>query len=390
MVNMGELFAHPRIPPEVSMDRVELSSKELDKSSLAEHDLLFGRRSLVREGAGRCSLVLAIEEPTTFESSLIRARIDGTKADPHFYYYLFMSAPGRSLIWSIVEQVSVSGIRLSDLARLQVPCPSLADQEAVTATLRPYDDRIQTICEIAKTVEAMARSLYRAWFVDYEPMRDELRHCWPDEIRRHFPLDFSEDGAPSGWTRGSLGDIAERVVERVRTPSDWAGEALIDLGRIPQHTLALRDWGSGSELATSVTRFQRGDVLFGSIRPYLHKVGVAPLGGVTNTSVFVIRAKSDVLWPFVVLSCSEDSTVGYATRMSQGLKMPSIRWPDLEAMEVVIPPEELLARFHGIVAVWIESILDGAMESVATGDARDEISSRLFQGVFHGSSEVSA
>lgn len=81
IVNMGELFAHPRLRV-VPMKRVELSGSESERFTLSKGDLLFARRSLVAEGAGKCSIVLDIDEPTTFESSIIRARPDFTKAEP--------------------------------------------------------------------------------------------------------------------------------------------------------------------------------------------------------------------------------------------------------------------------------------------------------------------
>ena len=73
IVNMGELFAHPRLRA-VPMRRIDVDGTELDRFGLNELDLLFARRSLVAEGAGKCSIVLEVNEPTVFESSIIRAR----------------------------------------------------------------------------------------------------------------------------------------------------------------------------------------------------------------------------------------------------------------------------------------------------------------------------
>ncbi len=80
IVNMGELFAHPRLPA-VPMKRVELSESETDRFLITAGDLLFARRSLVAEGAGKCCVVLDLDEPTTFESSIIRIRLDRTKEE---------------------------------------------------------------------------------------------------------------------------------------------------------------------------------------------------------------------------------------------------------------------------------------------------------------------
>ncbi len=71
IVSMGELFAHPRLRP-VAMKRVELTPAEQGRFALNAGDLLFARRSLDAEGAGKCSIVLDVDTPTVFESSIIR------------------------------------------------------------------------------------------------------------------------------------------------------------------------------------------------------------------------------------------------------------------------------------------------------------------------------
>jgi type I restriction enzyme S subunit len=93
VVNMGELFAHPRLR-DVPMKRVQLSDVELTKSCLNAGDLLFARRSLVAEGAGKCIVVSEVKETTTFESSIIRARPNPKTVDSLFLYYLFNSPYG--------------------------------------------------------------------------------------------------------------------------------------------------------------------------------------------------------------------------------------------------------------------------------------------------------
>ena len=85
MVNMGEVFAHDRIQ-DIHMDRVPLNDKEKETSLLERGDLLFARQSLVLEGAGKCSVFLGDREPVTFESHLIRARLDPTIGDPLFFF----------------------------------------------------------------------------------------------------------------------------------------------------------------------------------------------------------------------------------------------------------------------------------------------------------------
>ena len=95
IVNMGEMFGFEFISNQ-EMNRVALTSRELSISGLADGDLLFGRRSVVPSGAGKCALVDCPTEPLTFESSIIRVRLNKAVADPRYYYYFFSSPAGRS------------------------------------------------------------------------------------------------------------------------------------------------------------------------------------------------------------------------------------------------------------------------------------------------------
>lgn len=135
IVNMGELFAFPRLG-DVPMRRIDVTRSELERFSLREGDLLFARRSLVAEGAGKCCLVRVVNEPTVFESSIIRARPDPSQADSRFLFYLFSSSLGRHLLGTILRQVAVSGITGSDLERLSLSLPSIGDQKAIADALR--------------------------------------------------------------------------------------------------------------------------------------------------------------------------------------------------------------------------------------------------------------
>ena len=170
IVNMGELFANPRLRA-VPMKRVELSKSETERFMLAEGDLIFARRSLTAEGAGKCCVVLEINEPTTFESSIIRARPDRLKVEPLYLYYFFNSAPGIHSLDTIRRQVAVAGITGGDLSRLEIPVPSLPEQRAIAHILGTLDDKIELIRRMNETLEAMARALFKSWFVDFDPVR---------------------------------------------------------------------------------------------------------------------------------------------------------------------------------------------------------------------------
>lgn len=174
MVNMGELFAHSRLR-NADMDRVPLSDSEAQKFLLKDGDLLFARQSLVLEGAGKCSIFLSDDEPVTFESHVTRVRLDRSKADPRFYFYYLQSHHGKSAIRSIVEQgAGASGIRGSDLQNLGVLWMPPPEQRAIAHILGTLDDKIELNRRRNQTLEAMARALFKDWFVDFGPVRAKM------------------------------------------------------------------------------------------------------------------------------------------------------------------------------------------------------------------------
>jgi type I restriction enzyme S subunit len=164
IVNMGELFAHPRLK-DIPMRRVNLTENERSHNLLHNGDLIFARRSLTAEGAGKCSIVFNISEEVTFESSIIRARPDPTQAFSLFLFYYFNSPFGKYLLGTILRQVAVAGITGSDLSELLFLLPPLPEQKAIATVLSSFDDKIDLLHRQNVTLEAMAEALFRQLFV---------------------------------------------------------------------------------------------------------------------------------------------------------------------------------------------------------------------------------
>ena len=201
IVNMGELFGHPRLRA-IPMKRLKLNESEAQRFELQSGDLLFARRSLVAEGAGKCSIVLEVDEPTTFESSIIRARPDKRKTDPLFLYYFFNSPNGFYLLDTIRRQVAVAGITGSDLSQLTVPVPSLDDQHNIASLLGALDDKIELNRQMNETLEATARLFFKDWFVDFGPTRAKAEGRPPylaPDLWALFPDALDDDDKPMGW-----------------------------------------------------------------------------------------------------------------------------------------------------------------------------------------------
>lgn len=385
IVNMGELFAHPRLRA-VPMKRVELSDSERDRFALTEGDLLFARRSLVADGAGKCSIVLETNGATTFESSIIRARPDPTKSDPLFLYYYFNSTFGLHGLDTIRRQVAVAGITGSDLVRLEISIPPLAEQRAIARILGTLDDKIELNRQMSQTLEAMARALFKSWFVDFDPVRAKAEGRdtgLPEPIADLFPDSFEDSTLgeiPRGWSVGTLGDVAEHPRRSVRPNEIEAETAYFALEHMPMGNIALAHWGHAEGLESNKYRFARGEILFGKLRPYFRKVGVAPVDGVCSTDIVVLRPKTQPWFGYVLGHASSGEFVDYTNAGSTGTKMPRTSWKEMAGYEVALSPESVAGVFSAMVQPVVDRIIEAIHESRTLAALRDALLPKLISG----------
>lgn len=366
MVNMGELFGYEFIGTQ-EMERIELSEVELERSVLHDGDLLFGRRSLVEAGAGKCSLVVDSSEPLTFESSIIRVRPQRDKANSRFFFYYFSAPQGRGLMRTIVSGAAVKGIRGSDLAKLQINVPLLPVQDAIADILKNYDDLIENNRRRMALLTEAARQLYREWFVRFRfPGHEHTRIV---------------EGVPEGWVRKVLGELCEEIRESVLPETLEPDTPYIGLEHLPRRSISLSEWGTADQVTSSKHRFREGEILFGKIRPYFHKVGVAFVDGVASSDAIVIRALRPQIRALVLMTVSSDPFVAVtAQTMREGSKMPRADWKQMKQYIVPVPPAGLLCNFESTIQSIVEQLKTLAFASQKLRTARDLLLPRLMNG----------
>jgi type I restriction enzyme S subunit len=366
IVNMGEIFGFDFISNQ-DMNRLELNETELLTNSLEDGDLLFGRRSLVESGAGKCSIVVEPLDVLTFESSIIRVRLNKCAVNPRFFYYYFQSPQGRGRIRSIVSGTNVKGIRGSDLKRLLVTNPPKDVQDTVVSILSSYDNLIENNRRRMALLEESARLLYREWFV-------RLRFPGYEHTR-------IVDGVPDGWRPQVLGNLCLEIREQVMPDSVEPDTPYIGLEHMPRRSIILNEWGFATDVSSSKHRFREGEILFGKIRPYFHKVGFALIDGIVSSDAIVIRANDEKTRPLLLMAVSSDEFVATtAQEMKEGSKMPRADWKQMQQYPIAIPSEAVLSSFNELILPILNQLkaLSFANQKLCT--ARDLLLPRLMCG----------
>src|SRR5205823_3721076 len=135
------------------------------------------------------------------------------------------------------------------------------------------------------------------------------------EIAAFFPdaLESSELGEiPKGWRVGTLGEVAENPRRGISAGEIPAGTPYIALEHMPRRTIALSNWTTADEIESNKFEFRRGEILFGKLRPYFHKVGIAPLDGVCSTDILVIAPTHADWFGFTACHFSSDAIIQHA------------------------------------------------------------------------------
>ena len=180
---------------EQEMQRVEMNNSEKENFLLKDGDLIFARRSVKANGAGKTSLIIKLTEETTFESSMIRVRLNKGDNNPKFYYYYFKSPSGRGNVLSLSTGAAIKGIKGSELKKLLVPTPPLHTQKRIADILSAYDDLIENNLKRIKLLEQAAQNIYKEWFVNLRFPGHE-----------NTPIN-KETGLPDGWSENEISTI---------------------------------------------------------------------------------------------------------------------------------------------------------------------------------------
>ncbi len=373
VVNMGELFANPRLG-DVKMKRIRVTDAELDVAALRRGDLLFARRSLVAEGAGKCSIVQHVSEPTVFESSIIRARPDAKVADSWYLYYMFSSPLGHHLLDTIRRQVAVAGITGRDLMKLSVPLPPLPVQRSIARILGALDDKIGLNRKINETLEQMARAIFKSWFVDFEPFRDKGM------------VDSPLGRIPRGWKAGKLFDAVTLTgggTPRTTEPGFWGGD-------IPWYSV--EDAPTDSDvfvieterritakgLSESSTRLLPKFTTIISARGTVGRCALTGLEMAMNQSCYGVNG-ADGRGGFFTYFAIRSAVAGLQ-QMTHGAVFDTITRDTFREIEVVVPPPEMTKQFDVSVAPYLLRVLNNQWESRTLAAIRDALLPKLMSG----------
>lgn len=337
-------------------------------AELSEGDLLITMSGVI----GEVGLIRNLETRAVLNQRVGKFRLeDPDSLDVRFLFYALRLPDVRRELEGAAYGVAQPNISPTLIQKAEIPVPPLPIQRRIAGILSAYDDLIENCERRIRVLDEMARALYREWFVHFR---------YPGHEKTP-PVESKIGRIPKGWRFDRAGSVVRETRKGVPKGELLDGPTrYVGLEHIPRRSLALNDWEEVTCLGSNKLQFERGEVLFGKIRPYFHKVSVAPFAGVCSADTFVISAREPHMHAFTTCLVSSDGFVAHANATSNGAKMPRANWDVMMDFPLAIPPPSLLEPFSRVVDPWIDNQQSLVLLAANLRQTRDLLLPRLLSG----------
>jgi type I restriction enzyme, S subunit len=354
-------------PFRITSDSAKRVSPEFAKQ-LAKSELHAGDVVVVRTGyPGTAAVVPAeLEGANCADLVVITPR---TELNAHVLAALFNSRFGQRLVGGRLVGAAQQHFNVTAAKELEVTLPPASDQAAIGRVVADLCDMIENNRRRIAILEQIARLMYREWFVLFRfPGHEDV------EL-----VDSDLGPLPEGWTVGTFGDLVELRREAANPDEIKVGAVLVGLEHLPRRSTTLHEWDLAAVAGSRKSLFAEGDILFGKIRPYFHKVVLAPVGGYCSMDAIVFRPRPGARGHALAVA-SSDEFVAYAVQTSNGTKMPRANTDVLLRYPIAMPPSDVLEHFESVVNPMNSLCQHLAAQLRVLGRARDILLPRLMSG----------
>jgi len=260
---------------------------------------------------------------------------------------------------------------------IDIYLPSIKDQQKIALVLYSLDSKIELNNKINTELEAMAKTLYNYWFVQFD---------FPDKNGKPYKTSggkmiYSEElkkEIPEGWEVRQMNQLLKKNTEKFNLNIKNHDLDTIDLSVMPSATMCLNEKSSSSSFDTNLFKLNKYDILFGGIRPYLLKAGFSPFDGLVTGTVHSFRVKDQNEYNFAIITMVHDSMFKFAVSNSKGTKMPVVGADDLLCYKVAYN-KDVIKKFNELIS-FKEIISHNIIENQKLSELRNWLLPMLMNG----------
>jgi len=326
--------------------------------------------------------------------NLVLLRADGTKVHPPFLRWLVRGTDWWEQIGKFINVGAVfDSLKCADIPSFRLPIPPLSEQRGISQILGALDDKIELNQRMNETLEAIARAIFKSWFLDFDPVRAKSEGRQPfgmnTETVALFPDSFQEfplGKIPKGWKVGPI--LARSKLLSGGTPKTdreeyWKGNILWasakDVSQSRQTFLleterSITERGLAESATQLIPRFCTVIVARGATTGRMAILGCEMA---MNQTCYALTPTGNT--PFF-LYCLLQHEVGQLVHAAHGSVFDTITTDTFARSSIVLPPEPVVEAFEIKVAPLFQRILANTIESSTLASTRDLLLPKLISG----------
>jgi type I restriction enzyme S subunit len=341
---------------------------------------------------GRIGVIREPETGSVYSPHLSYWRsLDRELLDQQYLYYWSRSVDFRQQLYGLAYATDMAPyLSLRDQATLTLPIPPIEKQRMAAAILGALDDKIELNRRMNETLEAMARAIFKDWFVDFGPTRAKAEGRPPylaADLWNLFPDVLDDEDKPVGWELSEIGKEVEAVggaTPSTKEPAFWDGgghhwATPKDLSKLASPVLLDTDrriTDAGLKKISSGL-LPVGTVLLSSRAP-IGYLTIAEVPTAVNQGFIAMVCRKRLSNVFVLFWCYEN--LDYIKGISGGSTFAEISKKAFRPVPVVVPSDQALAAYEGLVRPLYDRIVANTREAASLAKTRDLLLPTLMSG----------
>jgi type I restriction enzyme S subunit len=370
----------------------EKHASELDGVEIQKDDVLL---NITGDSVARACQVDPHVLPARVNQHVAIIRPDPERLDPRFLRYFLLSPDMQTKLLSWAGSGGTrNALTKGMIESFDVPAPEdIEEQRAIAHILGTLDDKIELNRRMSETLEAMARALFKSWFVDFDPVRAKAEGRdpgLPQPLADLFPDSFedSELGEiPRGWEVKAIGDLAEVVggsTPKTERAEYWAGGTHHwvtpkDLSRLSMPVLldTERKITDAGLAQISSGLLPKGTVLLSSRAP-IGYLAIAEVPVAVNQGFIALKPRPGTSNLFLLRWCgaAHDEIVSHAN----GSTFLEISKSSFRPIRIVAPSDPVMDAFDRVTRPMYLKVVEQERESRTLAALRDALLPKLISG----------
>ena len=375
LCNYTDVYYNTAIRQNMSFMEATASEREIAKCALSAGDVVITKDSERYDDIGVPAFVMDDVADLVCGYHLAILRPDTSRIQGRYLFYALSTHATQTQFHHYANGITRFGLRKADIGLVEIPLPPMAEQQGIARVLGALDDKIELNRRMNETLEAMARAIFKDWFVDFGPTRAKAEGrppYLPPNLWNLFPPTLNPQGIPAGWNVSSLGERIE-ILDSKRIPLS-SRERRQRQGPYPYHGAAgVMDHVDDFLFeGVHVLVGEDGSVVKPSGKPFTQYVWGQFW---VNNHAHVLRGK-DISNEMLLCFLQHANIAPYVT----GAVQPKLNQNNLKAIPFSASGSETPAAFARIVSPLFDQFRCNSEESRTLADMRDTLLPKLISG----------